>query len=785
MATLADAYVRLRPDTSRVGPELREQTAGPAGAAGDEAGSHFGKRMALAIGAAVAAGAVLITRRLVGELRQSIDSASDLSETVSKVGVVFGAGAGAVMRFASTADVALGQSKRQALDGAATFALYGKQAGLTGAALVPFSTNLVELASDMASFSNTSPEEAIQAIGSAMRGENDPIERYNVLLNDSTLKARALKLGLIETTKEALTPQQRVLAVQAELLAQTSDAQGDFGRTSMGLANQQRIAASQVENLRTRIGTALMPAMTAWYTMVNLKLIPVLNDLWTKHGPAVTKFVEQAAVKFGAFVEKLGTVDWGGIFGQLRDILADLRADAGPALSELADRVGPFGEALKNDLLPALRDLREQGGEGLGDTLRVTGTVMSFLADHVDTLAKALPYLAAALVAAKVVQLGANAAMAASPFIRLAEIAATNRQTAAVKANTAAVATSRSALTAATAAQVGETAATNSGLLARIRSAASTAAHAVVTGTTAVGAWVANTAAMVANRVAMVAHTVASGAARAAAVAWTAAQWLLNAALLANPIGLVLVALAALVGGMIWAYHNVEVFRTFWDHNWALVMATIKAVVGWITGTAVPFLGNAWNTVANGVNNLRDRVVGAFVAVVAFVRGVPGQILGAIGNLGSLLIDQGVNLVHGLWNGIQRMGGWLRDKLIGWAKAAIPGPIAKALGIASPSKVAAEMIGRPFGEGIAAGIESTTGQITAAVTRSLPLGSFRPRVPQLPAAAGRSQSSAGGDWRKLVEVLERVVDAVERVAPGVGRELNGAASGMVQMARAR
>jgi hypothetical protein len=61
----------------------------------------------------------------------------------------------------------------------------------------------------------------------------------------------------------ALTAQQKVLAAQAEILAQTGDAQGDFARTSDGLANQQRILAAEMQNTKDAIGSAVLPAMQA------------------------------------------------------------------------------------------------------------------------------------------------------------------------------------------------------------------------------------------------------------------------------------------------------------------------------------------------------------------------------------------------------------------------------------------------------------------------------------------------------------------------------------------
>ena len=102
---------------------------------------------------------------------------------------------GQVQKFARNAATALGQSQQGALDAAATFGVFGKSAGLAGRDNAKFSTELTTLAADMASFSNTTPEQAVEALGSALRGESEPIRQYGVLLDDATLKARAMKLG--------------------------------------------------------------------------------------------------------------------------------------------------------------------------------------------------------------------------------------------------------------------------------------------------------------------------------------------------------------------------------------------------------------------------------------------------------------------------------------------------------------------------------------------------------------------------------------------------------------
>jgi hypothetical protein len=235
----------------------------------------FSKKAALAFAAvAAAAGAMAIK---IGV--DAVKAASDLSETISKVNVLFGDTAKDIEDFADSAASSLGQTKQQALDAAATFATFGRAAGLSGKDLAGFSTGFVSLASDLASFNNTSPEQAINAIGSALRGEAEPLRAYGVLLDDASLRQSALSLGIIKTTKEALTPQQKVLAAQALIYQQTSAAQGDFERTSDGLANKTRILTAQLENAKVTIGTALLPIVLQLATLFSEKVIPIVQQV--------------------------------------------------------------------------------------------------------------------------------------------------------------------------------------------------------------------------------------------------------------------------------------------------------------------------------------------------------------------------------------------------------------------------------------------------------------------------------------------------------------------------
>jgi hypothetical protein len=353
-----------------------------------------------ALGLAAGAGAAALG------LKASISEASDLNETITKTGQVLGKEAlPGLERFAEAAARNLGQSKRSALDAVATFAIFGKSAGLRGKELSGFSTELTKLAGDMASFSNTSPEDAITAIGAALRGEQEPIRRYGVLLDDASLRQEALKQGLIDTTSQALKPQQRVLAAQALILQQTSDAQGDFARTSDGLANQQRILRAQFDNTKATLGRAFLPLAQQAVSFLNERALPAFQGLID----ALQGKDVDAQGGLARTAGRLGTFLREQVLPALRQFAGFVREEVVPQLRELGrfvaaevvPRVRELGRVFLSQVVPALVQMVRNAAPGvkafLGDmrdlfrenepTIRAVGKVLLFLAG------KALPEL--------------------------------------------------------------------------------------------------------------------------------------------------------------------------------------------------------------------------------------------------------------------------------------------------------------------------------------------------------------------------------------------------------
>lgn len=151
---------------------------------------------------------------------------------------------------------------------------------------------------------------------------------------------------------------------------------------------------------------------------------------------------------------------------------------------------------------------------------------------------------------------------------------------------------------------------------------------------------------------------------RAVTVAWTGVQWLLNAALTANPIGIVVVAIAALVAALVLAWRNSETFRSIVLAVWNAVKSGITSAVNVIKGV-LNWFGSLPGLMRGWWNGAVSAVTGAASSILARVRAIPGQILGALGGLGSLLVGSGRALLEGLWRGVSGAIGWVKSQISG------------------------------------------------------------------------------------------------------------------------
>jgi len=241
------------------------------------AGQEMGQLGALGskTGALIKAGiAVAATGAVVDFAKGAAAAYSDLEESVNAVNVQFGTGADAILKFGEGAADAVGLANSE----------FNQLATVTGATLGAFiddeqaiaseTIKLTERAADMASVFNTDVDQAMTALGAALRGESEPIRRFGVQLDDASVKAKAVAMGLAATTGE-VTLQDKGMARLALIYEQTNKVSGDFANTSDSLANRQKILTAKWQDAQAMIGEKLVPA----FELLTDTLITVLDHL--------------------------------------------------------------------------------------------------------------------------------------------------------------------------------------------------------------------------------------------------------------------------------------------------------------------------------------------------------------------------------------------------------------------------------------------------------------------------------------------------------------------------
>lgn len=303
----------------------------------------------------------------------AIDAASDLAESTSKANVVFGRFSGTIKEFSEDAPQALGLSSQAALEATATFGNLFTALGLSQQAAADLSPDVVQLASDLASFNNLDVADALEKLRSGLVGEAEPLRALGVSINEAVVSAKALELGLVGANGE-ITEAAKVQARYALILEQTTNAQGDFARTADGIANKQRTLNAEFDNFQAAVGAALLPAFDALLDQgpkiidTLESLIPVLVSLGSSiegligDGEGLASFLQTLA----AVPDALGTLGQGasalGNFGQAFGSL--FRLDPEGFFQNLKDGINDAQDAadafdiggLRNGLINALQE---------------------------------------------------------------------------------------------------------------------------------------------------------------------------------------------------------------------------------------------------------------------------------------------------------------------------------------------------------------------------------------------------------------------------------------------
>jgi hypothetical protein len=237
-------------------------------------------------------------------LGKAVMSASSFEAEFEGVNQIFKEAAGSVQAFAESAARTAGLSATEALKAAKTFGGFATGAGLGVDEAAKFSTTLVQLAGDLGSFNDLPTADALAAIQSGLMGQAEPLRKFNVFLDDASLK-QALFNATGEKVTGTLTSQQKMIAAYSQIFADTTVQQGDFVKYQDTLGNQLKEVGADFQNLTRDIGMMLIPVIT--------EAMPVIKAMATEIGEKLK----------GA----IGSIDWKALITSVVDFTVFLVAN--------------------------------------------------------------------------------------------------------------------------------------------------------------------------------------------------------------------------------------------------------------------------------------------------------------------------------------------------------------------------------------------------------------------------------------------------------------------------
>jgi len=229
---------------------------------------------------------VAITIPMALMAKEAVMTASAYEESLNKMNVVFGENSDVIKEWSLDAAKNLGMSQQQALEATGTFGNLFTSMGLGRKPAADMSMGLVQLAADLASFNNLDPALVLEKLRSGLVGEVEPLRTLGINLTMAATKTKALEMGLADANGE-LSQSALLQARYALMLEQSTNAQGDFARTSEGLANSLKTFKATWGDTLKILGEQLVPIVTKVLTKLNEWL-----DWFNKADPKTQKFIE-------------------------------------------------------------------------------------------------------------------------------------------------------------------------------------------------------------------------------------------------------------------------------------------------------------------------------------------------------------------------------------------------------------------------------------------------------------------------------------------------------------
>lgn len=322
----------------------------------------------------------------------AVNAASDAQQSIGATETVFGKFADTVIDRSKESADKFGLSANDYRQNMNLLGSLFKNQGVATDQLADKTDEMIGLGTDLAATFGGTTSDAVEALGSAFKGEFDPLEKYGVSLKQSGINAEAAKLAMQKYGKnlDDLSPKQQAAMKQQatvkELLKQSADSAGAFASESDTLAHKQQVLKAKFNDLKVEIGDKLLPIATSF------------TDWLSEDGIPLGKQFADRLSEFKPLID--------GFNDALRDAqpLLDLFSGSADESSDSAKALGLAFDALKGPIALTTGTLRAMGKVlgALGEVAKAAWNnglqpVFHFMAEAISTVLRKLGEMFTAL----------------------------------------------------------------------------------------------------------------------------------------------------------------------------------------------------------------------------------------------------------------------------------------------------------------------------------------------------------------------------------------------------
>lgn len=367
------------------------------------------KGLGLAVKATAAVGAGFVYAS-----KKALDFSGELEQNLGGAKAVFGEFADEIEKKAEKAFKNMGLSTADYLATANKMGSLFKGAGFEMEEAMNLTSEAMQRAADVASIMGLDTSAAMESIAGAAKGNFTMMDNLGVAMNDTTLNAYALEIGLGKTTAQ-MTNQEKIGLAMEMFLDRTAYAAGNYARENETLAGALSTAGAALKNFMSGAGDTaelqdalknasnvivknlkvLAPQLSKGIIEVVKGLAPVVPEIILELLPGILDTVillfEEAYRLLPEFISKI----------------ASAIGDAVPQLKPLTDALAFIGQNL-DAVTKALV---------IGAAAFVTYKIAAIASAAIISLTTTYKLLTGALEVATVAQYKMNAAAMANPYV--------------------------------------------------------------------------------------------------------------------------------------------------------------------------------------------------------------------------------------------------------------------------------------------------------------------------------------------------------------------------------